>query len=324
LLRAANVSLRSVGLVNVHIADRASRAMIDPAWLKLYPDGPRPARKTNEVALPAGLHVMLQAIAVRDAAIVELAIPGLSHRSPIPMGTLAGPLVFSSVLDGSDPATGQIVSDPQQQIRQAFRNVDALMRAAGGDAGGVNHMWAFARSASDAESMLRAYLETFPDEHNRPARKTVMYPLPEGLSLQLQISGSIAGRSGNFEVPGVKHHDPIPMASRAGGLFQSSGIHGIDPATSAMTPRGLAHEVQLSLDSMEAVLRNAAGTLDSIAGLTVLLRDLSAVQSVYALVESRFANGRIPALQFLNLPLPTGMNVQFHITGWLGNSKASV
>jgi enamine deaminase RidA (YjgF/YER057c/UK114 family) len=233
------------------------------------------------------------------------------------MGARAGSLVFSSVLDGSDPQTGELSTDSGEQVRQAFRNVDALMRQAGGDARGVNHIWAFVRAPADAALMLAAYLEMFPDAGDRPARKTVIYPLPAGLNLQLQISGDIGGRSGNFEVQGVTHHDPIPLASRAGRLLQSSGIHGIDPTTSRMSDRGFMHEAALSLGSVAALMANAGGTLENIAGLTILVRDLTMIAAVRELVEQKLGARTAPSLHFVNYDLPPGMNVQFHVTAWL-------
>jgi 2-iminobutanoate/2-iminopropanoate deaminase len=317
LLEAAAVTLDCVSLLNVHVPGRSYRQHIDPAWLAMFPDGRRPARKTNEAPLPGGMAVMLQAVAVKSTRVASLEIPGLRHRSPLPAGARAGSLVFSSVMDGSDPQTGEIITDAGKQVRQAFRNVETLMRQAGGDAGGVNHIWAFVRSPADASLMLAAYLDIFPNANDRPARKTVIYPLPAGLNLQLQITGGITGRRGNFEVQGVTHHDPIPLASRAGRLLQSSGIHGIDPATSRLTDRGALHEAALSLASVEALMANAGGTLENIAGLTILVRDLALCTTVRELVEQRFGARAVPSLHFVNYELPSGMNVQFHVTAWL-------
>jgi 2-iminobutanoate/2-iminopropanoate deaminase len=317
LLESADVPRDRVCLLNVHVPDRSSRAHIDHAWLALFPGEQRPARKTNEAPLPAGMAVVLQAVALKSTPVASLEVPGLRHRSPLPMGARVGSLVFSSVMDGSDPKTGEVIADAREQARQAFRNVETLMRQAGGDARGVNHIWAFVGGQADAAHMLAAYLEMFPNDNDRPARKTVVYPLPAGLNLQLQISGDVGGRSGNYEVEGVTHHDPIPLASRAGHLLQSSGIHGIDPATSRMSERGALHEAALSLASVEALMINAGGALENIAGLTILVRDLALIPAVRALVEQRFGARTTPSLHFVNYDLPPGMNVQFHVTGWL-------
>lgn len=317
LLESAGVATDRVALLNVHIPERSYRQYIDPAWLEMYPGDTRPARKTNEAPLPAGMVVMLQAVAVTSTPVVPVEIPGLRHRSPLPAGARAGSTVFSSVIDGADPETREILKDPAAQIRQAFRNAETLMRQAGGDAKGINHIWAFVRSQADASLMLQAYLEMFPNDNDRPARKTVIYPLPQGLNMQLQICGDITGRSANFEVEGVAHHDPIPLASRAGRLLQSSGIHGIEPGTLRITERGPAHEAALSLTSVEKLMANAGGTLENIAGLTVLVRDWTLAPVARELIGQRFGTDKVPSLHFINYDLPPGMNVQLHVTAWL-------
>jgi hypothetical protein len=49
--------------------------------------------------------------------------------------------------------------------------------------------------------------------------------------IQVQLTGRLGGKRINYEIPGVGHDDPIPMASSIGPLLQSSGMFGIDPAT---------------------------------------------------------------------------------------------
>jgi len=318
LLASNEVPLEAVGLLTVFIPSRQQRPYIDRPWLDLFPDSlRRPARKTTEVRLPDGLLVQLQAIGVRGEQCRSVEIPGLRHRAPVPMGALIGSNVFSSVIGGDDPATGELVLGPAAQISEAFRNASRLMREAGGGTDGINHIWAFMGDMSEAHLMLEAYLQSFPRPANRPARKTVPYKLPENLSVQLQISGDIGGRIANFEVQGVGHHDPIPLASLAGRLLQSSGIHGIDPATSRLVEGGIHEQARISLDTIESLMREAGGTLSSIAGLTVLVRETAEIPWLTATIEQRFSGHSYPALRFVAFPLPDELDVQFHVTGWI-------
>ena len=86
LLQSAGAGPESVGLLTVWIPDRAHRAYINKDWLRFYPGADRPARKTNQAPLPAGVEVQLMAVCVTGEQRVPLEIPGLSHKDPLPMG----------------------------------------------------------------------------------------------------------------------------------------------------------------------------------------------------------------------------------------------
>lgn len=314
----AGIAAEEIGLLQIDIPERAMREFIDALWLERFPDpARRPARKTNEFPLPTGVFVQLQAVALRSAQVLSVEIPGLSHRSPLPMGSRLGSLVFSSVIGGDDPATGELPETPEHQIRLAFENAKQLMEQAGGDAQGINHLWVFPADMKLNQTMLDAYLSAFPDSSNRPARKTIPIAMPEGLFVQIQLTGHIAGRSANYELPGVAHHDPIPLASRAGSLFQSSGIHGIDPECGEMTPDGLDAECALALGHVEQAIGKAGGSLSSIAAMTVMLRSFEDISPTLGHLQDLFGEHGLPALRFVNYPLPADLLVQFHVTGWV-------
>ncbi len=256
---------------------------------------------------------MLQAYARRGSRVTEVVVPGLTHRSPLPPAVRLGSWVFSSVIGGDDLKTNTLPAEPAEQIEQAFQNVKTVMKAAGGDVEGVNHLWVFLADMAHQSTMLNAYLRMFPEEGDRPARKTVHYKLPPGCYIQVQIAGDIGGRQGNFEAPGVGHQDPIPMGSRAGGLLISSGVHGMDAKTSKMTPDGIVAETGITFDNLKTLMKVAGGTLEDIAGLTVLIRDYAHVPIVRAILESHYGAAGLPAIQFANYDLPSILNVQFHV-----------
>jgi 2-iminobutanoate/2-iminopropanoate deaminase len=320
LLGDAGAALEEVGLVNVWIPNRDARAFIDPAWLRVFPGPVRPARKTNEAPLPDGASVLLQAFGRSGSTAVEVAVSGLVHRSPLPAAARLGSWVFSSVICGDDLKSGAFAEMPEAQIAQAFDNVGAVMEAAGGALDGVNHLWVFLSDMALNRTMLSAYLRAFPRERDRPARKTVAYKLPPGLHIQVQFVGDVVDGRRNFEAPGVWHHDPIPLASLAGGLLLSSGVHGIDPHTSQMVKGGVREETRVAVGNVEALMEAADGSLSDVAGLTVLVRDYADAPAIRDAVGARF--GDLPALHFANYPLPDELNVQFHIAAARGLTQA--
>src|SRR4029450_7177902 len=103
LLKLAGAGPDSIGLLTGFIPGRTTRAYINKDWLKLFPGGNRPARKTNQAPLPTGMEVQLMAAAVVGEKREPLEIPGLSHKDPLPMGTRLGQFVFSSVIAPEDP-----------------------------------------------------------------------------------------------------------------------------------------------------------------------------------------------------------------------------
>lgn len=320
LLDRAGVSPGEVGLVTVYIPDPSYRQYINDPWLALYPVPNRPARKTNQLPLPEGMVIQVQANAVAGAARTPLEIPGLAHRDPLPMGAKLGRMVFSSVIGGQDPATGANVEGAVPQIEQAFDNMRLLMEQAGGSADGINHVWVFLRDFAHQPAMVERWVDMFPTDGDRPARKTLRYELGGSSEVQVQLVGVLGGTRRNFEVPGVSHHDPIPLGSAVGGMFHSSGIYGVDPATGRIVEGGgLPRYADVSLATLEALVGEAGGTLDGIGQVTVLLRSYG---------DARFAAERLarlfpdpdnrPAYRFVTYRMPDTMLIQFMIAGVIG------
>jgi 2-iminobutanoate/2-iminopropanoate deaminase len=95
-------------------------------------------------------------------------------------------LVIVSGQGANDPATGMIAGlDVETQTRQVFRNMEAILKAAGSDLSYVLRCGVFLTDLRDFESMNQVYGEVF-GEH-RPARTTVQVAaLPDPL-LRVEI-----------------------------------------------------------------------------------------------------------------------------------------
>lgn len=105
------------------------------------------------------------------------ATPVTSPDLPAP----AGPYSPAVVLDGlilvsgqgaADPETGELVGlDVESQTRQVFRNMEAILKAAGSDLSHVLRCGVFLTDIRDFAAMNAVYAEVFGD--HRPARTTV-------------------------------------------------------------------------------------------------------------------------------------------------------
>jgi len=103
------------------------------------------------------------------------------------MGARVGNMVFSSGIMGQDPATGELPKDAKLQAQFAFVNMEALMKAAGGGVDDIGHLTVFIKDNSMRALVNENWFKYFPDEHDRPARHTIVLDLPGGMLVQLEL-----------------------------------------------------------------------------------------------------------------------------------------
>ena len=116
-----------------------------------------------------------------------LEVPGVTHGAPIPMGVRIGSLVFSSGVMGKDPADDSLPADPARQAELMFRNVRTLLAQAGATLDDVAHVTVYVKDNAYREHLNREWLKAFPDEHDRPARHTLLWDLPGGMLIQCEL-----------------------------------------------------------------------------------------------------------------------------------------
>lgn len=276
LIAEAGARPDDVGLVTVCLSDAAYRPLINPPWLAMFPDErQRPARKTTQFPMPEGVFVQLQVSGARNSTRTALTIPGLSHRDPLPVGVRIGDLVYSSVIGGQDPATNQQIDDPTRQVQQAFANMVTLVEQAGGTKNDVAHVYVFLRDRDDQPLLIQTWLDVFPTDGDRPARKTIFYDELKGRATLVQLQAIAVlgrGRRHNFEVAGFQHHDPIPLGAKLGPLLFSSGIAGrasMDPSL----PGSVEQQARLAFDNLLDLLQEAGLTRDDAGLITVMLQE---------------------------------------------------
>jgi 2-iminobutanoate/2-iminopropanoate deaminase len=108
-------------------------------------------------------------------------------RFPYSQAVKAGGLVFVSGQGPFEPATGAIVGETiQEQTRQAFRNCDAILRAAGSSMTRVVSVLFILRNGEDFAGMNEEWQRWF--ETDPPARTGAKHPLEvEGLRISLSM-----------------------------------------------------------------------------------------------------------------------------------------
>ena len=118
-----------------------------------------------------------------------LEVPGVGHgNAPIPMGVKVGNMVFSSGVMGQDPATHAVPKDdPQRQAELMFQHVKTLVEVAGGTTDNIAHMTVFLKDNAYRDHINKEWLKMFPNEHDRPARHTLLWNLPGDMLVQCEI-----------------------------------------------------------------------------------------------------------------------------------------
>ncbi|MEO8285549.1 MAG: Rid family detoxifying hydrolase [Chloroflexota bacterium] len=97
----------------------------------------------------------------------------------------AGDFLFVSGQAGLDPATGSPAGDSfDQQARQAFMNLSAVLQASGSSLAHVVKTTIFCADASAFATLNQLYAEFFPE--NPPARSVPIVQLPRGLLISIE------------------------------------------------------------------------------------------------------------------------------------------
>ncbi|QUY61273.1 Putative reactive intermediate deaminase TdcF [Gulosibacter molinativorax] len=113
--------------------------------------------------------------------------PGFSHENPIPAASRIGPFVFSGVLTGRDPGSGEMGEDLAAQCRNAFRHVRNVMTAAGGGPEHIIKLNVSLVDYRDRAALNEQWLEMFPDPVSRPARQVMAAQLDRGSLIQVDL-----------------------------------------------------------------------------------------------------------------------------------------
>jgi 2-iminobutanoate/2-iminopropanoate deaminase len=125
----------------------------------------------------------------------------------------------------------------------------------------------------------------------------------------------------SIDIDGFNHGgQPIPAASRIGGLIATGGIHGLDPATGAL-PDDVGEQARLMFWQLGRVLAAAGATMNDIARMTIYAKVPEARAAVNALWLEAFPDpASRPARHTLVYEhLPANMLVQCDAIAMVGD-----
>ena len=111
----------------------------------------------------------------------------VGHNAPIPMAARIGNMIMTSGIPGADPETGKVPESLEEQARNCFRNLEAVLAKAGATKDDVLRVTVFIKSNQNRQLVNPPWLEMFPDEHTRPARHQTVV---ETLNFDIQIEAT--------------------------------------------------------------------------------------------------------------------------------------
>jgi enamine deaminase RidA (YjgF/YER057c/UK114 family) len=124
-----------------------------------------------------------------------LEVPGLGHGGqPIPLAVTLGGWLVTGGLSGRDPATGGLPSALEDEVAQLFRNILAVLSAAGAGPEAVAKITVLIRDRSYRDVVNEEWVQLFPDPADRPVRQTFVQDLPGELRVQADVLAILENR----------------------------------------------------------------------------------------------------------------------------------
>ncbi|PVZ19707.1 MULTISPECIES: RidA family protein [unclassified Pseudomonas] len=111
-----------------------------------------------------------------------------AHANPIPAACRRGPLLMSGVINGNDPATGELPADLDTQCRHVFTHVQAILQAAGATPDDVVKMTVWLQDREQRGPLNEQWLKLFPDAKSRPARHALQAATPSKFLIQCEFT----------------------------------------------------------------------------------------------------------------------------------------
>ena len=106
---------------------------------------------------------------------------------PYSQAVRVGDFLFLSGQISINPETGELVTESfEAQVRQVFKNIEAVLKAAGADFTNVVKSTVFLKNMADFAEMNRIYAEFFPNDP--PARSAVQAArLPKDVDIEIEV-----------------------------------------------------------------------------------------------------------------------------------------
>jgi 2-iminobutanoate/2-iminopropanoate deaminase len=119
-------------------------------------------------------------------------VDGMQHSTPIPAAARIGNFIASGLINGRSRETGAMPATIEDQCRQMFANIKAVVEAAGGDVRSILRVTVWMNDRSLRAALNEPWEAMFPDPAARPARLTIDRALDQGKLVECEILAVVA------------------------------------------------------------------------------------------------------------------------------------
>ena len=212
---------------------------------------------------------------------------GPTTRPHVPLGVRIGDVIYSGRIDGSEPGTGVFPQGPEAQMAQAFRNMRGMVEQAGASVDNIAHVMLYSRDNEHRDAINPPWTDMFPSPTDRPTYIQVALDsdLPGPMLFQMQVIAVAGARREVIEIPGIAHHNPIPMGVKIGNMVFSSRIL---PRTGEVNSDDPEEQARCAFQNMATLLELAGGSLRSAINVQTFMIDPAFKQFVDRCWEDAF------------------------------------
>ena len=228
---------------------------------------------------------------------------------PYSPGVMAGEFLYVSG-EGAKKADGSMATSVDEQLRQCFENIRAIVEAAGLTMEHVVMATVYLTDASSEETLNRVWKEVFPT--NPPARSTIGVALLPGTPVEVNaVAVRDLARKQRIAPTGYPATSPLAPGILVGERLFLSGFLGRDIKTGKI-PTDPAAQVELSMDRMRQTLQAAGMDYRNLVFVNPYLTEKMPMDVMNKVYASHFEFGNTPARATIRVnDLPNGAAIEF-------------
>jgi 2-iminobutanoate/2-iminopropanoate deaminase len=292
-LKMAGMDMKNVVQTYIYLEDHDQYAEVNKHYAEFFPNDP-PSRTTLGVAqVPGDSRLEITCVAYGDLA-GKKRIGDPAPNLPFSPGILAGDTLYVSgkgdqLAGGGHPATFE------EQVRQAMRNVEAILKQAGLDFRHVVMSNIFLDRYENLEVTDRVYNEYFEDGDEPAASTSFVDWIPGGSHIEItciattQLSARKVVRPTGLKYGPLEGAVAASAAVWAGNTLYLSGL-GASPSGGAPSS-AVGDQVHQMAKSHAMVLDQAGLKLDDIVAGFVYLGDMQDYAPMNAVYKEYYSRG---------------------------------
>lgn len=296
IVRAAGLTLDHVVYVQVYLEDIHNFDTLNRVFKKYFPKDP-PARAVLGVAKLVGTPVEINAVAVRDLKDKKpVTLAGVRWDEPVSPGVLTKDRLFVSAMRGRNLESGEVPSDPADQVSLALDSMQKVLRAAGMDMKNMVFVNPYLTAGIPMKTMNKIYAEHF-EFGNTPARATIKVMSLPG-DAQIEYTGVAVRDLAMRKAVRPKNMPPSPTASPcvfAGDTLYCSAKSGFIPGPNGgVDVERIDQQLRQTMRNLLDNLEEAGLDFQSVVATNVYLDNVDEFQAMNKLY-ARYFKDPLPA-----------------------------